>query len=161
MTRLLSAVMTTMAVMLFAGGAALAQPTVRAGTIPGLDVAGLTPTGDLWTFKCPRDGTFTISVDTAEDTSNGESLVDPQILVHDGAGNQIAGADDNQACSHAPVCGFACPAVNNISCGTGSVHSVSVASASNESDGCPGGTYYLSVAIQDRLKTDSRLEATP
>ena len=83
-----------------------------------LNVQGEQPLGDLWTFKCPKGGTVNVSVDTKDDTDTAQSDIDPVLLVVDGAGNLLAFADDDVACTYPPVCGFACPSVSAVACGS-------------------------------------------
>ena len=99
---------------------ASAEPISRSNWVPNvglLNVEGEQPLGDLWTFKCPKGGTVKVSVDTKDDTDNAQSDIDPVLLVVDVAGNLLAFADDNAACTYPPVCGFACPSVEALACG--------------------------------------------
>jgi hypothetical protein len=84
-----------------------------------LNVEGEQPLGDLWTFNCPEGGTVNVSVDTKDDTDSAQSDIDPVLLVVDGAGNLLVFADDNANCTYPPVCGFACPSVTALACGSG------------------------------------------
>ncbi len=59
-----------------------------------------------------------MSVDTKDDTDNGEADIDPVLLVVDGAGNLLAFADDEVDCTYPPVCGFFCPSVTEVACGS-------------------------------------------
>ena len=61
------------------------------------------PLGDMWTFRCPPGGSFSVSVDTRDDTDRGEATIDPLLEVVDGNGNDIAFADDTFACTLAPL----------------------------------------------------------
>jgi hypothetical protein len=142
------------ALVLFVGGTALAEPAVRTNTVPAYNNDFGNPNirinlGDLWTFKCPRNGSVTISVDTIEDGAVAmESKVDPALAVYDGAGNLLGSADDTQDCTYDPTCGFQCPAIT-VDCGAANPHSVSVFQASNLEQGCDDGGYVLSVEAFD------------
>jgi hypothetical protein len=82
-------------------------------------VEGEQPLGDLWTFKCPTGGTVNVAVDTKDNTDDAEADIDPVLLVVDGAGNLLAFGDDEVDCTYPPVCGFACPSVTEVACGSG------------------------------------------
>jgi hypothetical protein len=100
---------------------ASSEPISRSNWIPNvgqLNVEGEQALGDLWTFKCPRGGTVNVSVDTKDDTDNGEADIDPVLLVVDGAGNLLAFADDDVDCTYPPVCGYFCPSVAEVACGS-------------------------------------------
>jgi hypothetical protein len=100
---------------------AAAEPISRSNWVPNvgqLDVEGEQPLGDLWTFKCPEGGTVNVSVDTKDDTDSAESDIDPVLFVVDGAGNLLAFLDDDVDCTYPPVCGFLCPSVTGLSCGS-------------------------------------------
>lgn len=108
-------------------------------------VANDVPLGDLWTFRCPRGGTVSVSVDTKDDTDNHESRIDPFLRVIDGAGNGLATADDNVDCRFPPVCGFACPSVTAVPCGSGGRHRIIVRDLGVDESGvggCVGGGGY-------------------
>jgi hypothetical protein len=79
-------------------------------------------------------------VDTKDDTDAAESVIDPVLLLVDGAGNLLAFADDDVACTYAPVCGFACPSVTAAACGSDEKHSVVVRDFG--ASGCQGGGGY-------------------
>ena len=109
--------------MVAAAPLAVAEPISRSNWVPNvgqLNVEGEQPLGDLWTFKCPKGGTVNISVDTKDDTDEAQSDIDPVLLVVDGAGNLLAFADDDVDCTYPPVCGFACPSVTAVACGSDS-----------------------------------------
>jgi hypothetical protein len=113
-----SAIFASMVAM---GTQASSEPITRSNWVPNvgqLNVEGEQPLGDLWTFKCPRGGTVNVSVDTKDDTDNGEADIDPVLLVVDGAGNLLAFADDDVDCTYPPVCGFSCPSVTAVACGS-------------------------------------------
>jgi hypothetical protein len=59
-----------------------------------------------------------VSVDTKDDTDAAQSDIDPVLLVVDGAGNLLAFADDDFDCTYPPVCGFFCPSVSALACGS-------------------------------------------
>jgi hypothetical protein len=133
--------------VLTAAAQASAEPISRSNWVPNvgqLNVEGEQPLGDLWTFRCPRGGTVNVSVDTKDDTDNAESNIDPVLLVVDGAGNLLAFADDNTSCTYPPVCGFACPSVTALACGSDGEHSLIVRDFG--SSGCVGGGGYNLVA---------------
>ncbi len=69
--------------------------------------------GDMWTFNCPNDGSYEITVDTRQDTETFQSCLDPVVEVFDGEGNFLALSDDEILCSVQPVCRIedACPFV--------------------------------------------------
>jgi hypothetical protein len=105
-----------------AASQASAEPISRSNWIPNVGQLnfdeGEQPLGDLWTFKCPEGGTVNVSVDTKDDTEAAESEIDPVLLVVDGVGNLLAFADDDVDCTYPPVCGFACPSVTALACGS-------------------------------------------
>jgi hypothetical protein len=118
---LLRAMLATIAMTVAAASEASAEPISRSNWVPNvgqLNVEGEQPLGDLWTFKCPKGGTVNVSVDTKDDTDNAQSDIDPVLLVIDGAGNLLAFADDDVDCTYPPVCGFACPSVSALACGS-------------------------------------------
>ena len=100
------------------------------------------PLGDMWTFRCPPGGSFSVSVDTRDDTDRGEATIDPLLEVVDGNGNDIAFADDTFACAFAPLCGFSCPALDEVACGEGDRHSLIIRDFGAAGDGCEGGGGY-------------------
>lgn len=107
-------------------GDASAEPISRSNWVPNvgqLNLEGEQPLGDLWTFRCPRGGTVNVSVDTKDDTDNGQSDIDPVLLVVDGRGNLLAFGDDDVQCTYPPVCGFSCPSVTAVACDDGGGHS--------------------------------------
>jgi hypothetical protein len=131
---------------------ASAEPISRSNWTPNvgqLNVEREQPLGDLWTFKCPRGGTVNVSVDTKDDTDAAQSDIDPVLLVVDGAGNLLAFADDNTSCTYPPVCGFSCPSVTALACGSDSEHSIIVRDfGAADATGTPcqeGGGYNLVV----------------
>ena len=107
--------------MLAIASQASAEPISRSNWVPNvgqLNVEGEQPLGDLWTFRCPEGGTVNVSVDTTDDTDAAQSDIDPVLLVVDGAGNLLAFADDDVDCTYPPVCGFFCPSVSALACGS-------------------------------------------
>jgi hypothetical protein len=68
--------------------------------------------------NAPKGGTVNVSVDTKDDTDNAQSDIDPVLRVVDGAGNLLAFGDDDVECTYPPVCGFACPSVSAVACGS-------------------------------------------
>jgi hypothetical protein len=99
--------------------------------------------------QLPKGGTVNVSVDTKDDTDSAQSDIDPVLLVVDGAGNLLAFADDNADCTYPPVCGFACPSVTAVACGSDHRHSVIVRDfGAADATGTPcqeGGGYNLVV----------------
>jgi hypothetical protein len=133
---------------------ASAEPISRSNWIPNVGQLNLEdeqPLGDLWTFRCPRGGTVNVSVDTKDDTDTARADIDPVLLVVDGAGNLLAFADDDVDCSYPPVCGFFCPSVTAVACGSGGRHSVIVRDfGAADATGTPcqeGGGYGLRVEV--------------
>ena len=103
------------------------------------------PLGDVWTFRCLPDGSFSVRVDTRDDTDQGEAAIDPLLEVVDGNGNDIASADDTFACTFEPLCGFSCPSLDSVPCGLGDRHSLIIrdfGTASIGGDFCEGGGGY-------------------
>jgi hypothetical protein len=133
---------------------ASAEPISRSNWVPNVgnpNVEGEQPLGDLWTFKCPEGGSVDVSVDTKDDTDTEESDIDPLLLVVDGEGNLLAVGDDEVECSYPPVCGFGCPAVTEVACGSGEKHSVIVRdfgpSTATDTACQEGGGYNLVVDV--------------
>jgi hypothetical protein len=123
----------------------LADEIHRSNWLPNVGEREGLPLGDMWTFRCPPGGRFSVSVDGRDDTDTGESLVDPLLEVVDGNGNNLAFADDEIECTYRPVCGFSCPALNRVRCGDGDRHSIIVrdyGTASVSGDFCAGGGGY-------------------
>src|SRR5262245_11655385 len=89
-------------------GSVQAAPVTRKEWLPG------SFQGDLWTFTCPAGGHFTATVDTLGTT------LDPFFNVSNGTGGFVAFGDDDVPCSFPPACGFSCPQVVNVPCGSGS-----------------------------------------
>jgi hypothetical protein len=133
---------------------ASAEPISRSNWIPNvgqLNVEGEQPLGDLWTFRCPRGGTVSVSVDTKDDTDTAQADVDPVLLLVDGDGNLLAFADDEVGCTYPPVCGYSCPSVTALACGSDGKHSVIVrdfGAADATGTACQeGGGYALTVEV--------------
>jgi hypothetical protein len=132
---------------------ASAEPISRSNWIPNVGQLnqGEQPLGDLWTFRCPKGGTANVSVDTKDDTDTAQADIDPVLLVVDGAGNLLAFADDETGCSYPPVCGFNCPSVTAVACGSDGNHSVIVRDfGAADATGTPcqeGGGYALTVEV--------------
>ena len=117
----LRAVLAILAPVVAVVSQASAEPISRSNWVPNvgqLNVEGEQPLGDLWTFKCPEGGTVNVSVDTKDDTDTAQADIDPVLLVVDGAGNLLAFADDDVDCTYPPVCGFFCPSVTALACGS-------------------------------------------
>jgi hypothetical protein len=134
---------------------AVAQEIDRSNWVPNVGrlAEGEQPLGDMWTFRCPSGGTVSVSVDTKDDTDTGESDIDPVLALIDGAGNSLAFADDEVACTYPPVCGYSCPSITTVACGEGGRerHSLVVrdyGTASATGTFCQeGGGYNLTVAV--------------
>jgi hypothetical protein len=129
-----------------------AEPISRSNWVPNvgqLNVEGEQPLGDLWTFRCPKGGTVNVSVDTKDDTDTAQADIDPVLLVVDGAGNLLAFADDDVDCTYPPVCGFFCPSVTALACGSDGEHTIIVRDfGAADATGTPcqeGGGYNLVV----------------
>jgi hypothetical protein len=144
---------TTLAVVIAAlcvAPGALAEPISRSNWVPNvgqLAVEGEQPLGDLWTFECPKGGSVSVSVDTKDDTDTAQSDIDPVLLLVDGKGTLLAVADDEAACTYTPVCGFACPSVTAVACGSDEKHSIIVRDF-GAADICQeGGGYELVVEV--------------
>jgi hypothetical protein len=84
-------------------------------------------------------------VDTKDDVDDAESTLDPVLLVVDGDGNLLAFADDEVDCTYPPLCGFSCPSVTGVACGSGGKHGLIV--RDNGPSGCRDGGYNLVVAV--------------
>jgi len=129
-------------------------PTKRSNHVPNVGILadGEQPLGDMWTFNCPAGGSVVASVDTKDDTDLGTSTLDPILELLDGNGVEIAFGDDENRCTYAPTCGFACPAIGGThgtaSCGAGGTFSLIVRDFGNS--GCNGGGgYELTVDVFD------------
>ena len=125
-------------------------PTHRSNHLPNVGglASGEQPLGDMWTFYCPDGGTVVASVDTKDDTDLTTSTLDPILELIDPDGNEIATGDDENACTYAPVCGFACPAFRAPCGSSAGVHSLIVRDYGQS--GCNGGGgYELTVDVFD------------
>jgi len=125
-------------------------PAHRSNHLPnvGALASGEQPLGDMWTFYCPDGGTVVASVDTKDDTDLTTSTLDPILELIDPDGNEIATGDDENACTYAPVCGFACPAFRAPCGSSAGVHSLIVRDYGQS--GCNGGGgYELTVDVFD------------
>ncbi len=135
-------------------GPLTAADVLRANWVPNngeriLD--GELPLGDMWTFKCPRHGSFSVSVDTRAPSVGATSELDPLIEVIAGNGDVVAIGDDELECTYEPVCGFACPQVTEVACGSGETHSIVVRDfgADFDADSCDdGGGYELRLSVR-------------
>jgi hypothetical protein len=144
---------------------ASAEPIDRSNWVPNvgqLNIPGEQPLGDLWTFRCPEGGTVTAFVETKDDTDTAQSDIDPVLLVVDGQGNVLAEGDDDFACFYPPVCGYQCPRVDNIACGSEGKHSIIVRDFGDaDATGTPcqeGGGYNLTVEVFDSSGNQSSSE---
>ena len=61
----------------------------------------------------------------------------------DGAGNLLALGDDDVDCTYPPLCGFRCPSLTAVACGSGGKHSLIVRDFG--ASGCRGGGGYTLV----------------
>jgi len=129
---------------------ASAEPLTRDNWVPNNGLLGDgVPLGDLWTFRCPRGGTVSVSVNTKDDADSDDqpqSHIDPILRIVDGAGTPLAFADDNVECAFPPVCGFACPSVTEVPCGGGGRHRIIVRDLGVDDSGvggCTGGGGYV------------------
>lgn len=141
--------LTAVALIAAAAQSALAEEVLRQNFIPtgGYLFASDEQLGDAWSFTCPKGGTVTASVDTADDNDDDTSNVDPLLVIFDGLGNQVASADDSVACSVAPECGFSCPSVVDVPCGNKGPHTIVIVSAATNCTG--GGQYQLRIEAFD------------
>ncbi len=133
-----------------------ASETYRNSFLPNvgdIDIDEEAPLGDMWTFNCPAGGHVSIEVDTQDDSDQGRARIDPLMFLVDGQGNLVASADDNMDCTYEPICGFACPELDHISCGTGLRHSIIVrdfGTATTNNRRCRfGGGYTLEIEVHD------------
>lgn len=126
---------------------------IRSSWVPNVGVLSdqEQPLGDLWTFECPEGGKITAAVDTKDDLDTGESTIDPILEVLDGTGSLLAVADDEVDCTYPPVCGFACPQVQEVPCGGANPHSLLVRDFGAAGSGCTqGGGYELTLKVFDK-----------
>lgn len=126
---------------------AVSEEVRRTGWVPNVGALedGEPPLGDLWTFRCPPGGSFRMSVDTKDDDDQGGAGIDPVLGVISGNGQLVASADDEQACTYDPLCGFGCPAVEAGLCGPGANHSIIIqdrGDATSTDEACRGGGGY-------------------
>lgn len=123
--------------------AASTQPTVSARRRNWVPSGNFAPgLGDLWSFKCPNNGTFSLRADTMGDNPDDSSNVDLYFEVVDSKGNFITSGDEDTACTHTPTCGFLCPEVIDIPCGKG-VHTIAIGSFPAGASTCRGGGGYM------------------
>ena len=127
----------------------------RSGWVPNvgrLDAEEL-PLGDLYTFNCPAGGIVDVFVDTKDDLDSSESCLDPVLEIFNSSGEILAVGDDEAECKYPPVCGFGCPAVQGLSCGSGGEFSLVIrdfGTASKDGIFCnKGGGYELELAAFD------------
>lgn len=144
--KIASAVIFTSASLLLSLPAASAEVR-RTGWVPNVGALeeGEPPLGDLWIFRCPRGGTFTIRVDTKDDDDQGGAGIDPVLRVLSGSGRVVAVGDDEQACTYEPLCGFGCPLVEASPCGPGVIHSIIIqdrGDLTRTNERCRGGGGY-------------------
>jgi hypothetical protein len=103
----------------------------------------------------PPWGSVNLSVDTKDDNDNGESEINPLLMVVDGTGHRLgifSGGGEGAPCSFPPVCGAFCPVVTALPCGRGGKHSIIVRDTDAEAfgfgDSCQeGGGYTLVVEV--------------
>lgn len=133
------------------------EPARRSGWVPNVGqlALGERPLGDLWTFKCAKGMTVSISVDTKDDRDDGTSCLDPSVQLVDPDGMLIATGDDEMPCTYEQVCGMSCPSISNAPCGKG-LHSIIVRDAgtivtmdSSLQQCAKGGGYELVVEVKD------------
>jgi len=121
-------------------------PVIIANTIPrSSSPNGIL--GDAWTFRCPKGGTFSASVDTFDDDGQENATLAPFLQVDDGEGNPVVFADEDVACTFPPVCGAGCPFVTDVPCGAKDPHLLRI--GSSYGGGCGGGGYQLTLAVKD------------
>lgn len=112
-----------------------AQEALRTNYIPSGDYSeGVV--GDLWTFTCPSGGWVSVALDTRNDNGDGTSNLNPSFEIVDKKGNLIADSDDDMACTYDPACGYSCPQVVDVACGSGNPHTLAVYSVPSN----PGNT---------------------
>lgn len=148
-----------------ASASAAAEEVQRSNWVPNvgdLD-AGEQPLGDMWTFRCPQGGSVRAAVDTKDDTDDGQSDIDPVLLIFDGQGNLLRFGDDDDSCTYPPVCGFLCPSVR-ADCGEAGRHSIVVRDfGAAEGPGTPcqeGGGYELTIEVLDAGREPLSEQAT-
>lgn len=134
---------------LLASASANAADVLRTGWVPnvGQRGEGELPLGDLWTFKCPRGGSFSLTIETKDDFDDGTSALDPLVEVVSGDGSFVAFGDDELVCQYEPICGFGCPELIDVPCGQGTRHSLVVRDFGDS--GCrSGGGYDLTLSVR-------------
>ncbi len=155
------------------GGAAEAETTNVSSWLPNVGRLGFSelPLGDLWTFRCPRNAVFNLTIDTKDDNDNGRSCIDPMFVVYDGRGTPLVVTDDDLHCSYEPICredcsatgtcvgvGGSCPRVLGFPCGEAITHSIAVRDAGPKDgsiDDCTkGGGYELRIAVVSSTGTN-------
>ncbi len=130
--------------------AAIGQAVTRQETLP-VQPAGIGDPliSDFWTFQCPAGGSARVTVDTVALSGAATSPLDPIFYVYfDNFSAAVAIADDEVACTVAPVCGFSCPR-RLFNCANQGEYTILVYT-SNALDGNCGGTegiYELEVEV--------------
>lgn len=121
----------------------------------GADAFGGNRVGDLWTFKCPRGGLVSASVDTMVDNSNEGaplSSIDPLFIIRSGDGTLVVEQDDDFTCTVPQACGFSCPRAIKAPCLSGVTHSIQIY-AGRSGPGTAacggGGGYVLKIEVFD------------
>jgi len=148
MTKTASKSLATLALTVLLSSAAHAQPITVANSVPAPN-GTVTQLGDGWTFKCPKGGTYSASVDTIDDDGEGNATLDPFFQVHDGTGLLVATQDDNVTCTFTPLCGFTCPSASGLPCGDKNPHLLRIGDNSGHT-GCVGGGYELTLEVKDK-----------
>jgi hypothetical protein len=149
------------------GGAALAHDNeirtrVDLDTVPNSDISHPSGTimGDEWSVDGYAGDVLTIQVDTRDDTGAGTSGLDPVVFVKRPDGTYYAFADDNVICSRAPVCGYQCPRLENITLDQSGRWIIIVRdfdSATGTEVQCTGGAYNLYVTGPYRVVRTLRI----
>jgi hypothetical protein len=115
-----------------------AQPSARRrGWVPSGEYFPVL--GDLWTFRCPAGGQFSVAADTMADNGFDSSNLDLYVEVTDASGAVVGCAAETKACEHTSVCGFTCPTIAPTPCGRG-IHTIAVFSVPSAI--CKGGGGY-------------------
>jgi hypothetical protein len=145
-------------------GTALAQqPATRTvlQTVPTSDVehpSGLIQ-GDEWAFVGNTGDLVAFEVDTRDDTNEGTSKLDALAILIRPDGTFAIWGDDNASCSRPPVCGYACPRVENFKLDQTGHWRIVVQDLGATLTGvyCTGGGYNLSLRGPSRVLQSLRL----
>ena len=133
-------------------GSAAAQVSSRTvlQTVPTSDVSHPSNLvqGDEWGFLGQAGDVITVQVDTRDDTYQGTSKLDPFAILLRPDGSFATWSDDESACSRPPVCGFACPLIQNFTLDQTGRWTIVVQDAGGATETgvfCTGGSYNLTL----------------